>query len=506
MATQLPGKGASLWTESVPETDYPTYGGGVAVDVAVIGGGIAGLMTALQLKEAGKTVAVIEATRVGSGVTGHTTGKVSSLQQVIYQQIEKKFGRRGARIYGEANQAAIELVADAVEKYDIDCDFHREDNYTYALSDEELAKVKHEAKLAQELDLPASFVDELPIKVGAQGAVKFSNQAYFNAAKFCVGLARAVWGDGSHVFERTRATDVQEAKDGPCVVETEHGNLEASDVVICTNVPFLDRGLFFTRSHPQRSYIVAARLEDELPPGMYISAGSSPTGSILPVHLKEGDFLLMGGEGHKVGQGGKISNRYRALEQTLRGQFNIKSIEYHWSTQDGIPLDGVPYVGKLHPFAKHLYVATGFRKWGLTNGPAAAKIIKDHILGEENAWSKVFDSNRIKPLAGASKFVTENLNSGLQFVSKRLQRGGSLADLAEGEGRVLRIKGEQVAAYKDEDGNVEAVSAVCTHLQCIVDFNDAEQTWDCPCHGSRFKTNGEVLQGPAVKPLSKKEV
>lgn len=498
--SSLEGKPVSLWMDTTPETDYPSLEKGLEVDVAIIGAGIAGLTAAALLKAAGKKVAVIEADRVGSGVTGHTTGKVSSLHHLAYTDIAKHHNKETAKIYGQANQAALERVEQFVHEAEIDCDFHREDNYTLAETDDGYAAAKGEADLAKSLGLPADFVTEVTAPFPVKGAVRFKHQARIHARRYLIGLARTVWGKGSYVFEQTRAVDVDEGE--PCVVKTEKGQIKASDVIVATNIPFLDRGLFFTRAHPHRSYLIAARLKSKPSPGMFITA-EQPLHSILPVTVGDTDYLLVGGEGHKAGQGGKISDRYRALEDYARDRFDILSIDYRWATQDPVSVDGLPYVGKINPFAKHLYVATAFRKWGLTNGTAAGMILADTLNGIANPWAKTFDTSRITPLAGGSKFISENLNAGLKFVAQRLKRGGSLEDLIEGEGKVIRSGGKQIAAYKDEAGNVQAVSAVCTHLQCIVEFNDAEKTWDCPCHGSRFATDGKVIQGPATKDLDK---
>lgn len=393
-----------------------------------------------------------------------------------------------------------------IEQYQINCDAALHDNYTYAATRESLGDLKAEADLAKSLAVPATLVTDVPLPFKTHGAVKVPDQLAVHAKKLLIGLARAIIEEGGHVYEQSRVTDATDVtKETKCVVTTEDGKLTADDVVIATGAPSIDKGFFFTRNHPHRSYLIAARLNGKLPSGMYISA-EDPLHSIMPITVDGIDYLLIGGEGHRPGEGGPVSQHYRNLEQFAREHFDVLTIDYRWSTQDGKPVDEMPYVGKAGPFAKHLWVITGLRKWGLSNGPAGALILRDLLTGQPNPWAKYFSPNRVKPLAGAKNFLSENMQTGLLYVKQRLAGGGSLSDLAAGEGAVIRHDGEKVAVFKDDDGDIHAVSAVCTHLQCLVEFNDGDRTWDCPCHGSRFGVDGEVIQGPAKKPLAKRKV
>jgi glycine/D-amino acid oxidase-like deaminating enzyme/nitrite reductase/ring-hydroxylating ferredoxin subunit len=492
------GKGVSLWVDTAPATSYPPLRGEVTVDFAVVGGGIAGLTAALLLKQGGARVAVVEAGRIGTGVTGHTTGKLSSLHRLVYRELRRSVGEKGARAYGEANEAAIDRVATLVEDEGIACDFRRVANHTYAESDEGRKRVEDEARLAAELGLPASYVDSVDLPFGVSGAVRFADQAQLHAARYLIGLAQAVAGDGSHVFEQT-APEVSGGNPRP--LQSVEGTVTADAVIVATNIPFLDRGLFFARCHAYRSYLIAVGLDGRLPEDTFISA-EEPLRSVMPYRSNGRELLLVGGEGHRAGDRVDAAERYRTLETWARERFPVTSLEYRWSTQDAMPVDGVPYVGPLTPLEHNLYVATGFRKWGLSNGTVAGMILADRLLGRENPWASLFNSNRLRPLAGGRRFVTENLRAGAQLARSRLSRpSGSLRGLGRGDGRVVELGGDKVAAHRDERGELHLVSAVCTHLGCLVDWNGTEQTWDCPCHGSRFARTGKVLQGPAVKDL-----
>ena len=492
---------ASPWMETGGDSAYPPLEGTPRVDVAVIGGGIAGIATALLLKEAGASVAVVEAFRVGSGVTGHTTAKVTSLHGLIYDDVRSSFGGDGARAYAEANQAGLEWIAERAAE--IPCDFRRNSAYTYATKPATRKKLESEVEAANVAGLPLRLVEETPLPYPVEAAVRLDDQAEFHPRRFVLGLAERIPGAGSFVFENTRATGLDEGS--PCTIETERGQLTADRVVVASHFPFLDRSLAFARMHPERSYCLGLRIRGEAPAGMFISA-DGPTRSVRAHPFEDGELLVVGGEGHKVGQGGDTSERYDTLEAFTREHFDVESLDYRWSSQDNMTADGVPYVGALTPVSKRVLYATGFAKWGLTNGVAAALMLTDRVLERENPWADTFDANRLKPLAQAKDLVKENLNVAMRFFGDRMRppTSRSLDELGPGEGAIVSHGGQKVAAYRDEDGKVSAVSPVCTHLWCQVNWNSAERSWDCPCHGSRFDTDGSVLQGPAVEGLKQR--
>ena len=496
----LPGRPESFWVETGPQTAYPPLDRDRSFDVAVLGAGITGVTTALLLKREGFDVALVEAGRVAHGASGYSTAKVTSQHSLTYSKLRSRFGESGARAYGEANESGLALIVRLAAELGIDCDLRRKQSFTYTDSAEERDTLRKEADDARAAGLPASYTEDVDLPWPVAGAVRFSGQAEFHPVKYLVPLAAAVEGDGSAVFEGTRAVAV---KDGerPRVTMENGRTVTAGSVVVATHAPFLDRGVYFARMHPERSYVLAVKVRGAVPQGMYISTAGH---SLRAQPDAGGEMLLVGGESHKLGHAEEVE-RYRALETYARERFDVASIDWRWATHDHIPHDRVPYVGRLAPFSKRVLVATGYRKWGYANGSAAALMLTDRILDRPNPWASTFDSGRLGPVQAAGPFLKENANVGRRFVQDRLKRGG-IDQIAPGEGAIVRHGLGQAAVHRDDDGRLHALSARCTHLGCIVDWNGAERSWDCPCHGSRFDVDGSVLSGPAVAGLERRTI
>jgi glycine/D-amino acid oxidase-like deaminating enzyme/nitrite reductase/ring-hydroxylating ferredoxin subunit len=477
----------SLWFQDATRPARAPLDRDLTVDVAVLGAGIVGLSTALQLERQGARVVVLEGRRVGAGASGYNTAKLSSLHGLSYRSLARSHGTDAARTYGEANEAGIARVFQLAQELGIDCDLRRKPNYTYSESGADLDQVREEAELARELGLPASYVEETDLPFPVAGAVRFDDQGEFHPVKYLEGIAAALHGP---LHENTIATHVHGGR-----VRTAAGRtVTAEHVVVATHLPFLDRGLYFARCHPERSYVVAGRASRP-PAGMYLST-EQPAHSIRA----HGEWLLVGGESHKTGQA-DAAKRYERLAAWARERFGLEP-ELRWATQDQMPVDGVPYIGRHDPLSSRVWTATGFRKWGLAMGAAAAELLAAQIAGREHPWTSLFDPQRLRPRAGAASFVKENANVALRFFGDRVVKRAGIEEIAPGEGRIVGAGLGQRAVYRDDDGMLHELSARCTHLGCIVNWNSAERTWDCPCHGSRFAATGEVVEGPAVRPLT----
>jgi glycine/D-amino acid oxidase-like deaminating enzyme/nitrite reductase/ring-hydroxylating ferredoxin subunit len=498
--TSLSGKHSSFWIDSTPKTTYPALENRVSVDVAIVGGGIVGLTAATLLKRAGKTVAVIESRQVALGVSGKTTAKVTALHQLIYADLIKQIGEQKAKLYAESNLAAVEQVAALVEEEQIDCDFSRQSSYTFAEPDNELSKIQDEVKAAQKLGLPVSFVTETSLPFAIAGAIKLDNQAQFHVRKYLLHLAKNITGDGSYLFENTTVQKVDEGDS--CYVVTDLGVITARDVIVATNLPILNQGLFFAKTYPERSYIVGAKIDSSnAPVGMYIGSGEV-SHSIRTTPYEDGLLLLIGGEDHKVGTVTNTEECYQKLESYGRNHFGIDTFDYRWSNQDMVSFDKLPFIGNLTPFNKHIYVATGFSLWGMSKGTMSAMILTDLILGKDNPYSELYDSLRATPFVTVES-VKQEVDVVTRWIGDRFKglQDSSFAEVTKGEGKLLTIDNEKVAAYRDDLGTIHAVSAICTHLACVVSWNSGEKSWDCACHGARFSCDGKVIQGPAVRDL-----
>jgi len=429
----------SIWTKDTKLPEFPALEGDLKTDVLIIGGGMAGLLLAYQLEQAGVDYALIEADRICHGVTRNTTAKITSQHGYVYAKLLKRFGPERARKYWEANQVALEAMCELAGA--IDCDLERKDHYLY---DHSAARLEKELTAIQTMGIPARFVDELPLPFPVEGAIRFSHQAQFHPLRFAAGLAK-----GLRIYENTAAKEFV----GRTVL-TERGRITAEKIVIATHFPILNKhGGYFVKLYQQRSYVLALEGVPQLE-GMYLAAEEN--GLSLRNY---GDYFLLGGGGHRTGKKG---GGWELLEAFARVWFPKGRVVRRWATQDCMTLDGVPYIGQYSDSTPGVYVATGFNKWGMTGSMVSSMILRDLVQGKHNEYADVFAPRRT------------------------ILRPQLLFNVLETTGNLLRPTVPR-----------------CPHLGCALKWNAQEHSWDCSCHGSRFDGEGKLLDNPATGDLKK---
>jgi glycine/D-amino acid oxidase-like deaminating enzyme/nitrite reductase/ring-hydroxylating ferredoxin subunit len=487
----------SLWhaTESTPKFDALT--GEQTADVVIIGAGITGPTAAALLRERGRSVIVLEKDTVAGGETGNTTAHITEAVDARYHYLKRKYSPEDAKLVADASRASIAKIAELIERHVIDCRFRRVPGYLYTEKRKYVAELKTEARAAQEAGVDATFTETVPLPFLTRGAALFANQAQFHPLEYLSGLASKL---DCPIFEHTRVTDVKNGD--PCVVETEHGRVTAKAVLMATNVPIAGYTHIHTLAAPYRTYAIAFESNGEHPEGLFWDT-ADPYHYTRWQDTDEGTFMIVGGEDHRVGEEEDTEGCFQRLLDYTREHFGEVRERYRWSGQVIEPHGGLPLIGGK----ENVYISTGYAGQGMTFGTVGAMIVADLITGAESPWAKVFDLDRVRPHMTAREFLTENLHFPAHLAKDRLTsfdvEGKSLDEVQNGEGKIVKVEGKKIAAFRDDSGALHCLSPVCTHMGCDVAFNDAEKTWDCPCHGSRFTTEGEVLNGPAREPLGK---
>lgn len=503
-------RSTSYWMDSTGTTDYPALAEDIEVDVVVVGAGIAGLSTAWELAQAGRSVAVLEADRIAADTTGFTTAKVSAQHTLIYAQLAKSLGADGAALYARSQQDAVEHLVETVVALGIDCDLERAAAYTYFVDASRVDELQAEATAARAAGLSASFVTETGLPFQVAGAVRVEDQAQFHPRRYLLALAAAAAGHGVRTYERTRVVALHEGE--PCRVETESGHtVRAVHVVVATHYPVFDRALLFARMTPHRELVVAGEIPVERDPaGMYITPAEG-TRSVRTAPAADGRRLvIVTGEAFTPGDAGPggVTGRLERLAEWTHRWFGVDRPSYQWAAQDNDTTDKVPFVGRLHVASKNVWVATGFGGWGMTNGIMSGRLLAGHIAGTPPEWASIYDPRRFNPVREGVSMAGAQAKVARHFVGDRVDalRHGGVEDIEPGQGAVLRVGGAVRAVYRDPDGGLQSLSARCTHLGCLVQFDDAERCWACPCHGSRFDVDGSVLHGPATRPLPHRDL
>ena len=465
----------------------PSLQENINAEVAVIGAGLAGLLTAYLLQSRGMSVVVLESNTSGSGMTKGTTAKITSQHGLIYHKLMMYKGEERTREYAWANQHALDKYEEIIEKLQINCDYEIKPNYVYTLQNE--LQIRQEFEAAKKLGLPARYIKETTLPFQVKAAIRFDNQAQFHPLKFLDAIA-----EGLTIYENTRVTEI--LSNG--IIKTDKGSVKAKKMVIATHYPFINvPGYYFLRLHQEREYLTALETDDKNAKiqldGMYLDANSQGF-----TFRNYKDYLIMGGSSHRAGEY-KPLDAYAKIEKAASQWFPNYRIKYAWSNQDCMTPDSVPYIGRYSINTKNIYVATGFNKWGMSGSMAAAMILSDMIMGRKNEYRKVFDPRRLM-LSGTGAFLKDTGIITKSLLKEHLRiPHDTLKDIHKGEAGVIHHDGQRVGVYRDKQDNYFFISTKCPHLGCSLEWNPNDLTWDCPCHGSRFDYHGRLISNPAMR-------
>lgn len=474
----------SIWDESCKFNKREELKGDIKTDILIIGAGIAGILIGYFLKQNGREVVLIDKSEIASGNTRNTTAKITSQHDLIYNTLIEEFGEEKAKQYAEANELAIKKYKEIIKERKIDCDFEKVPAYIYSLN--ETDKIIKEVEAAKKLGIDAEFIEKIDLPLEIKGAIKFNNQAQFNPLKFLKDISKELV-----IYENTRAIKIEEN-----LVSTDKGNIVANHIVIATHYPIMNApGYYFMKMHQERSYVIALENADNIE-GMYID------------YEKQGysfrnykGLLLLGGVSQRTGEN-ESGGSYDKLREVAKGIYPKAREKYHWSAQDCMTIDGIPYIGKYSESTPNIYVATGFNKWGMTSAMVSAMIISDLILGKENDFSDIFSPKRFDLSLSISNIAKDLATTTKNFIAQKIYIPSSeIEHIKNGHAGVVEYKGQKVGVYKNEEGKEFIVSTKCPHLGCELHWNADELTWDCPCHGSRFNYKGKLIDSPSVKDI-----
>ena len=552
----------SFWLDSIENKNkFNKLEKDISTDVCIVGAGIFGLTCGYYLTKQGYNVVLLEKEKdIASKTTGHTTAKITSQHNLIYKYLIDSLGESMAKKYLYANQDAIENIYQIINDENIDCDFVRQDSYVYTNNLDELEKIKLENKAVNSLGFKSEFVTSTPLPFNVLGALRFPNQAEFNPIKYAYGLAKCITSNGSSAIDGlVNAGSVGSVSVGDGIVENSPGGaslnlakgtgeiytdtlvqnikkendefitsckdyvVRSKYVILASHYPFIDRlGYYFLKMYQSTSYVIAVDIGDKTFDGMYINS-KQPTFSYRFANFSGScgkRLLLVGGADHKTGSKIDLSNAYSILEYEVRKYYPDCKVLYKWNTEDCITLDKIPYIGEFSHFMPNMYIGTGFNKWGMTSSNVAGNIIVDKILGRENEYENVFKATRLHPIKNnveLGNMIKETTNSFVinkfkvpdadldviedNSVMSGSKKAGNFEEIKNDSGHVLKYNWQTIGIYKDNDGKIFAVNPICTHLGCLLSWNNLDKTWDCPCHGSRFDYKGHQLYNPAIRDL-----
>ena len=496
----------SLWIETTKnQLHLKPLTQNLEAEVCIIGAGLFGLTTAYYLTKQGKRVVVIEKDDIGEKVSGNTTGKITSQHGLFYSHLIDDYGINYAQKYLEVNEKAIQNIKEIIDTEQIGCDFEEQSAYVFTTNQDEVIEIEKEVDAVNKLGKKAKLISNVDKPFKMKAGIEFENQAQFHPRKYMIGLANVILKD-NQIYNYTTATDVQKYGE-KFMITTDRGNVLADSVVLATHYPIVNfPGIYFIKMYQSTSYIIAIETNSKIPEGMYITA-EEPVYSFRSAKYNDKNIVLIGGSEHKTGEAIADNSHYTELEKKAKELYPDCKVLFRWNTRDCISLDKIPYIGEFSNLYNNMYVGTGFKKWGMTFSNIAGKIVSDKILGKQNEYEDLFTPTRLKPIKNrweVKNMLKETVDS--IALNKFKIDPSSVSEIENDNASIMKIDGENIGVYKDKNGKLYAVSPVCTHLGCLLTWNNIDKTWDCPCHGSRFDYTGRNIYEPAIKDLNVKNL
>lgn len=498
------GARKSIWQEEIKrissEADFNQL-----FDVVIVGGGITGVSTALRLQENGKNCILLEASNIGFGTTGGTTAHINDFFDTTFDQAINNFGIDRAKLFAEVGKEALEHIKNNIRKYHLDCDFEEKSAVLFALDDKQAEKLKDIAAGASKVGHEMTYTEEISFPIPFKEAVVIPNQAQFHPVKYIKGLCDAFLQLGGSIQEDC-IVESHDEQEEVILIKTSKGKLKAKNLIYATHIPPGVNLLHFMTA-PYRSYVIAFNLKnDEYPKELGYDL-TEPYHYYRTQKIEGETLLIAGGEDHKTGHEENTGECFSRLENYIRQYFDVETVYYSWSSQYYESVDGFPYIGKLPGTKEKIYTATGFRGNGMVFGTITSQILTDIIVHGKSKYEEIFSPSRVKPIAGFTEFVKEAATVAYDFIKDKItaEKIVSWAEVKNGEAKVVKYHGQSFAIYKEKEGKTHVLKSTCPHAHCEVRWNNAELSWDCPCHGSRFNVNGKMLTGPSAKDLQRIE-
>lgn len=483
----------SYWLKTGQRDRYPSLKENLEIEVAVVGAGIAGILTAYHLTKQGKKVALFDRFRVLNGTTGNTTAKLSAQHGLIYQDLIKRYGKGKAKLFYQANMEGIQFIKDIGKEQGLGDVVGDETVYAYTTDPEKVASFKREKEVYDQLGIGGDYLEETPLGFDIKAAISMNDQGIFHPVEFLNGVLSGTVKKGLKMYENTLINDMEQKEDDTLVLKTSDGKeIRCSYAVFTTHYPQIEKDDHYDQLWARTTQALAYKTDKKLFDGAHI-AYDTPSVTLRTMEYFGQHYFLIGGQSHGTGDGHSDEERYEKIQDLAEKLFGVKEPAFKWSTHDLMTKDRIPFIGQLHPDFKNAYTITGLNAWGLANSSVGAVVITDLIFGRENPYTEMYDPFREIPEMDREKEKSSSEVSKVTEMTVEQMKPGEMTTLMRGD--------KEVGVYKDEAGKVHYLDLTCTHHGCHLGLNDGDHTWDCPCHGSRFDKTGQVIYGPAMDNL-----